>query len=191
MGHQLGLVHQVNTSCFTDSMMSVLTLSHTTSYERARWTRCDNDWINKKICDFPCLFNKPDDYKINKNKYSTLPGQEMTNDQQAKIITANQQAMGENADYLYSESTVGSRCLYFQTKDKDSQSNRMRRTKKMIQLSIVVKFEFTPMLSGSTCGPDSICYRDQCVSKSTLDPAVLKEQIVDDFGWLSFTQNSS
>jgi len=59
----------------------------------------------------------------------------------------------------------------------------------MIQLSIVVKFEFTPMLPGSTCGPDSICYRDQCVSKSTLDPAVLKEQIVDDFGWLSFTQN--
>jgi len=52
----------------------------------------------------------------------------------------------------------------------------------MIQLLIVVKFEFTPMLPGSTCGPDSICYRDQCVSKSTLDPAVLKEQIVDDFG---------
>lgn len=113
MGHQLGLPHQVNTSCYTTSIMSVMTLSHTTSYERARWTSCENDRINQLICNYDCLFNKPDGYEINKNKYSTLPGQQMTNNQQAKIISANPSAFGENMEFLHKESDYGSRCLYF------------------------------------------------------------------------------
>jgi hypothetical protein len=112
-GHQLGLVHQIDTSCFTKSYMSVMTKSHTASYEQARWSLCENDWINNHICQFECLFNKPDNYQSIKNKYLTLPGQRMNNDQQAKMIEPNDQGIGEVLSFTYMPSDLNSRCLYF------------------------------------------------------------------------------
>lgn len=114
LGHQLGLVHQKDTSCYTSSYMSVMTRSHTTSYEQARWTRCENDFINSHICQYDCLFNKPDNYKIVKNKYSTMPGRRMNNDQQAKMIEPAPSLNGEARDNSYRSTNIVSRCLYFQ-----------------------------------------------------------------------------
>lgn len=113
IGHQLGLVHQVDTSCATNAHMSVMTKSHTASFEQARWTTCENQWINSHICEFECLFNKPDNYQIIKNKYSTLPGERMTNDQQATMIEARPEAIGHFPQYTYMSSDIKSRCLYF------------------------------------------------------------------------------
>ncbi|CAF3877299.1 unnamed protein product [Rotaria magnacalcarata] len=56
-GHQLGLVHQVDTPCYTNSYMSVMTKSHTVSYEQARWSQCENKWINNNICGYGVAFN--------------------------------------------------------------------------------------------------------------------------------------
>ncbi len=112
-GHQLGLIHQVDSSCYTNSYMSVMTKSHTVSYEQARWTTCENDWINNNICQFECLFNKPENYRPIKNKYSTLPGKRMKNDQQAKMIESNEQSIGEVSSFTYMSSDLISRCLYF------------------------------------------------------------------------------
>ena len=117
LGHQLGLEHQADTSCYTTSYMSVMTRSHTASYEQARWTRCENDFINSHICQYNCLFNKPDNYKIVKNKYSTMPGSRMDNNQQARMIEAADGADGEVPHYKYRETDTGSRCLYFQYED--------------------------------------------------------------------------
>lgn len=112
-GHQLGLEHQVKTSCYTSSHMSVMTLAHTNSYEHARWTSCDNQYINSHICEFSCLFNKPDNYKIVKNKYSTMPGSRMNNDLQAKMIEAMPTAIGLMTANTYKPTDYASRCLYF------------------------------------------------------------------------------
>lgn len=142
MGHQLGLNHQDETPCNTDSIMSVMTRTHTTSYERARWTSCENELINNKICEFDCLFNKPDGYDINKNKYSTLPGQKMNNDQQAKMISATSDAKGENADYTYMQTDDGSRCLYFriytnqQTKGEFTINIFIEKNKEEIEINL-------------------------------------------------------
>ena len=115
LGHQLGLVHQVDTPCYTNAYMSVMTKSHTVSYEQARWTKCENDWVNSHICEFECLFNRPENYQLIKNKYSTLPGRKMSNDQQAKMIEPNQQVIGEVKSFTYMRSELASRCLYFQS----------------------------------------------------------------------------
>jgi hypothetical protein len=112
-GHQLGLVHQEDSPCYTNSYMSVMTKSHTASYEQARWSKCENDWINKHICQFECLFNKPNNYQPIHNKYSTMPGKRMNNDQQAKMIEPNQQSIGEVSTFTYMPSDSTSRCLYF------------------------------------------------------------------------------
>ena len=112
LGHQLGLQHQIDTPCFTSSYMSVMTRSHTVSYEQARWSRCENDWINEHICNFPCLFNQPDNYQPIKNKYSTLPGQRMNNEQQARMIEQNDKALGESSSLSFMPSDTPSRCLY-------------------------------------------------------------------------------
>ena len=112
VGHQLGLRHQIDTPCFTSSYMSVMTRSHTVSYEQARWTRCENDWINEHICQFTCLFNQPDGYQPIKSKYSTLPGQRMNNEQQAKMIEQNDKALGESGSLSFMPSDSQSRCLY-------------------------------------------------------------------------------
>lgn len=37
------------------------------------------------------------------------------------------------------------------------------------------------MLPGSKCGEESICYRDQCVLKSSLGPEVFETQIVNEY----------
>lgn len=111
-GHQLGLQHQIDTPCFTKSYMSVMTRSHTASFEQARWTTCENQWINSHICEFECLFNKPDQYQPIKNKYSTLPGQSMNNNQQAKMMEPTEQAQGETLNFAYMPSESPSRCLY-------------------------------------------------------------------------------
>jgi hypothetical protein len=112
LGHQLGLVHQVDSSCYTNTYMSVMTLSHTVSYDQARWTKCENAWINSNICIFECLFNKPNNYQTIKNKHSTMPGKRMNNDQQAKMMEHNSQNMGEMPSYTYMPTESASRCLY-------------------------------------------------------------------------------
>lgn len=122
-GHQLGLKHQVDGPCFTESQMSVMTVAHTASYERARWSSCENKWINEKICSFECLFNQPANYRPIKNKFSTLPGQTMRNEQQAKMIDMNPNGLGEASDITYRESQTTSRCLYFQYYVDPSQSS--------------------------------------------------------------------
>jgi len=124
-GHQLGLVHQVDTSCYTSSYMSVMTRSHTVSYEQARWTKCENNWINSHICEFECLFNKPENYKLIKNKYSTLPGKQMSNDQQAKMIEPNEQFMGEMKAFTYMPTDSLSRCLYFRSYTGESNGGKL------------------------------------------------------------------
>ena len=116
-GHQLGLEHQVKTSCYTTSYMSVMTLAHTASYEQARWTSCDNNYINNHICEFSCLFNKPDGYQIVKNKYSTMPGSRMSNEKQAQMIAPTANAIGEVKEHIYNPTDYASRCLYFHYKD--------------------------------------------------------------------------
>ncbi|CAF1505143.1 unnamed protein product [Rotaria magnacalcarata] len=158
-GHQLGLVHQVDTPCYTNSYMSVMTKSHTVSYEQARWSQCENKWINNNICQFDCLFNKPDNYEPIKNKYATLPGQLMNNDQQAKMIEPNKNSLGEVSSFTFMPSDVSSRCLYFRYYIDESSGEN--------------KYAFSPMLPGSECGENSICYLDKCVSNSDLDSSVL------------------
>lgn len=118
LGHQLGLKHQDETPCYTTSHMSVMTRSHTASFERARWTQCDNDFINSRICQYECLFNKPDDYKILKNKYSTMPGKRISNEQQARMVNRPPSALGEVQGNKYRPTNLVSRCLYFQYSDE-------------------------------------------------------------------------
>ena len=113
LGHQLGLNHQMDGACSTKSYMSVMTNSHTASYEKARWTKCENRWINDNICQFECLFNKPNNYQPIKKKFSTLPGKRMINDQQAKMIESHQNAIGEVSSFTFMPTNSTSRCLYF------------------------------------------------------------------------------
>lgn len=97
-------------------MMSVMTLSHTVSYEQAHWTDCENAHINTNICKFQCVFNKPDNYEIIKGKYATLPGNRMSRDQQAKLIRRSESGTGieERPDAKYDlDAPVDTRCLYF------------------------------------------------------------------------------
>ncbi|CAF2818352.1 unnamed protein product [Rotaria sp. Silwood2] len=157
-GHQLGLNHQVDTACFTTSYMSVMTKSHTASYEQARWTKCENNWINENICLFECLFNKPDNYQPIKNKYSTLPGKRMNNNQQAKMIEPNLQSLGEVSSFTFMPSDVASRCLYLRYYIGGSNGE--------------YKYAYSPMLPGSECGENLICYLDKCVSKNDIDPSL-------------------
>jgi hypothetical protein len=173
-GHQLGLVHQVDSSCYTKFHMSVMTNSHTASYERARWTICENNWINNNICQFECLFNKPDNYQPIKNKYSTLPGKRMNNNQQAKMIESNEQNIGEILSFTYMSSDLTSRCLYFGYYIGGLNSGEIC----FIQINYLFffleyKLSFSPMLPGSNCGNNSICYLDQCISMNNLDLSLL------------------
>ncbi|CAF4548753.1 unnamed protein product [Rotaria socialis] len=180
-GHQLGLVHQVDTPCYTNSYMSVMTKSHTVSYEQARWSQCENKWINNNICQFECLFNKPDNYEPIKNKYATLPGQLMNNDQQAKMIEPNKNSLGEVSSFTFMPSDVTSRCLYFRYYIGESNGGKFVLLNKfgydLVYRRRVIfsenKYAFSPMLPGSECGENSICYLDKCVSNSDLDSSLL------------------
>jgi hypothetical protein len=111
-GHQLGLPHQSTTPCFTESYMSVMTESHTVSFEQARWTKCENAWINEHICQFSCLFNKPAGYQLIRNKFSTMPGERMKNDQQAKMAERSADDRNEATQHTYMPSDLETRCLY-------------------------------------------------------------------------------
>ncbi|CAF3675070.1 unnamed protein product [Adineta steineri] len=153
IGHQLGLIHQVDTTCYTTSYMTVMTRTHTASYEQARWSKCENNWINNHICEFGCLFNKPINYQPIKNKYSTMPGKRMNNDQQARMIEPNEHAMGEVVTNTYMPTNVTTRCLYFRYFIEGSNSS-------------------SPMLPGSQCDINSVCYEDQCVSLDNLDSSL-------------------
>lgn len=114
LGHQFGLAHDDETACRTTARMTVMTRSHTASYEQARWSTCENEWINEKICQFSCVFNKPEHYRPIINKVATKPGQRMSNNQQARMIEHKQNAFGEEPAYSHMPTTMDSRCLYFQ-----------------------------------------------------------------------------
>ncbi|CAF0814562.1 unnamed protein product [Rotaria sordida] len=176
-GHQLGLVHQIDTPCYTTSYMSVMTKSHTASYEQAHWTKCENNWINENICQFECLFNKPDNYQPIKNKYSTLPGKRMNNDQQAKMIEPNSQCLGEVSSFTFMSSDVASRCLYLRYYIGESNGE--------------YKSAYSPMLPGSECGENSICYRDKCVSKNNIDPLLFNNDFDTEILYLNTHCSSS
>ncbi|CAF4544880.1 unnamed protein product [Rotaria sp. Silwood1] len=176
-GHQLGLNHQVDTPCFTTSYMSVMTKSHTASYEQARWTKCENNWINENICLFECLFNKPDNYQPIKNKYSTLPGKRMSNDQQAKMIEPNSRSLGEVSSFTFMPSNLASRCLYLRYYIGGSNGE--------------YKYAYSPMLPGSECGENSICYLDKCVSKNDINPSLFNNDFDTEILYLNTHCSSS
>jgi hypothetical protein len=113
LGHQLGLEHQIDGPCYTDYYMSVMTRTHTVSYEQARWSQCENRQINQNICKFTCLFDKPVDYQRMVRTFDTLPGQIFKSDQQAKMIEIDGSNMGEIRSFSFMPSTAKSRCLYF------------------------------------------------------------------------------
>ncbi|CAF0793537.1 unnamed protein product [Adineta ricciae] len=161
IGHQLGLPHQVDTPCRTNYYMSVMTKAHTASFEQARWTKCENDMINSNICEFECLFNQPSGYQIVKNKFATKPGARMSNNQQAKMMEPNPNALGEVSAATFLPSESPSRCLYLRSSTGQPNGGYM--------------ISYSPMLPASVCGADSICHRDRCVPTKQLDPSL--EQI--------------
>ncbi|CAF0754543.1 unnamed protein product [Didymodactylos carnosus] len=113
IGHQLGLKHQINTTCFTDAHMSVMTNTHMNSYNLARWTECENNIINENICKYSCLFNQPNGYRPLKNKDVLRPGERISNHQQCKMIEKNKNSyVGENSAWFYGSSSDESSCLH-------------------------------------------------------------------------------
>ena len=138
VGHQLGLLHQNDTNCRTNHLMSAMTETYPPSFENAVWTKCENDRINNFICDFPCLFNKPFYHKPIKNKYSKLPGQKVSNDQQAKLLKIGSTMYQEMTSYRYRPTNLSSRCLHFQYDKDESDTGEIVSVSQKIFISSII-----------------------------------------------------